>query len=102
MDSYKKIIKIKPLVIEILRVNFESRDSDNLLILSVWDRQSNLEIKDYEVFRNLLINNKISTPASIIRCRCKLQEDNDELRGLLYEERKNQEKLTRNQLKLDF
>lgn len=105
MDAIKKITKVKPVVLEILKTNFDSRDDDNILILAVWDYQSQLkkvDIKDYNVFRNMLLSNKLSTPSSIIRSRCKLQQDNEQLRGLLYEQRKVQERLMRNQLKLDF
>lgn len=102
MDAYKRIVKVKPIVLDILKDNIETRDDDNLLILAVWDRQSKTSITDYKIFKNMLVNNKLSTPSSIIRSRCKLQQDNISLRGVLYEERKNQEKLMRNQLKLDF
>jgi hypothetical protein len=102
MDPFKRIIKVKPVVLDVLNMNIESRDDDNILILAVWDAQSKTDIPDYNTFRNMLIQNKLSTPSSIIRCRCKLQQDNPELRGFLYEERKTQERLMRNQLKLDF
>lgn len=103
MNIIKRIIRVKPVVLDILKTNFEARDDDNILILAVWDSQAKKsELRDYNVFRNMLISNKLSTPSSIIRSRCKLQQDNEQLRGLLYEERKSQERLMRNQLKLDF
>ncbi len=102
MNIIKRIIRVKPVVLDILKNNFEARDDDNILILAVWDAQSKKELKDYNNFREMLISNKLSTPSSIIRSRCKLQQDNEQLRGLLYEERKSQERLMRNQLKLDF
>lgn len=105
MNVIKRITKVKPVVLEILKTNFESRDDDNILILAVWDAQcqsKKIELKDYNNFREMLLSNKLSTPSSIIRSRCKLQQDNEQLRGLLYEQRKIQERLMRNQLKLDF
>jgi len=103
-----KILKVKPIVLEILKTNLESRDDDNILILNVWEKQFKIETKkidefnNYIEFKHLLLNGRLSPPESITRSRRKLQEDNIELRGKLYDERQKQEKIIKNQLKIDF
>lgn len=102
MSVFDKIVKVKPTVLNVLVTNNEARDNDIILMLAVWQIQSNSKISDYNYFCNILLNGNLSPPSSIIRCRCKLQEDNPELRGFLYDERRKQEFLARNQLKFEF
>ncbi len=99
---FDKILKVKPIVVKVLTENAESRDDDNILILAVWSKQALMEIKEFSDLKNMLMNGKLSPPATIIRSRRKLQVNDPTLRGKLYIERKKQEELMKNQIKLNF
>ena len=68
-----------------------TRDNDHQLICMIWMKElgGKSEVKAMSAWDFLakFNNRKISNVASIIRCRCKLQEDNKDLRGKKYEER---------------
>jgi len=102
MDFIASYIKIKPTVANVLLNDFETRDDDNLLLLKIWDIQSFGKIQQYEDFKKMLLSGKLALPDSVTRCRRKLQEHNEGLRGKTYEARKSQEKLISQQTKMDF
>lgn len=99
---YEQIIRIAPLVAEILSKNLKSRDDDNILCIAVWKRQGMKEGESFKKFKYKLIIGKCSMPESISRCRRRLQQKNESLRGLLYNERHDAEKEMSNQMSFPF
>lgn len=79
--------EIKQRVRNILEINNESRDSDRLLISIIWEQDSSL-INGKYYFLEMLKNGDLTNPESIRRCRQKLQEQDENLRGLKYKTRK--------------
>ena len=102
MDFLSQYLKIKPTVANVLLNQPETRDDDLLLILKIWEIQSLGTITQYSEFKDMLLSGKLAIPATITRSRRKLQENNVQLRGKLYEKRKEQEKLMNSQIKLDL
>lgn len=102
MDFLSQYLKIKPTVSNVLLNQPETRDDDLLLILKIWEIQSLGTINKYSEFKEMLLSGKLAIPATITRSRRKLQENNVQLRGKLYEKRKEQEKLVNSQIKLDL
>lgn len=97
----KQMRKVKPLVTDVLKNNYQARDNDALLLIDVWHKQIN-KINSYSHFKALLIKGKLSVPETITRTRRALQEKHEDLRGDMYDVRKHQEKEVRNQLKFEF
>ncbi len=70
------------------------RDDDNKLSANIWHSEitklgHNAEKISGKDLLGLIANGKLTTSASILRCRRKLQELNPELRGVYYIERNN-------------
>tara|TARA_R110002020_G_scaffold374627_3_gene585906 strand:+ start:711 stop:1013 length:303 start_codon:yes stop_codon:yes gene_type:complete len=86
----REIKRIKPLVKELLKEFPLTRDNDNLLILKVWAEQDNtLRMnKSFSDFSVGMIAGKYMKFESVSRARRKVQEENPELRGKYYKERK--------------
>lgn len=101
-NIYQVIVRITPTVAHILKKNKGARDDDNLLCTLVWKIQGMKNNSQFRTFRNNLLKGRYSTPESITRCRRKLQEHNEELRGKLYASRHEMEAYMLNQLKLEF
>lgn len=99
---YEQIIKIAPLVANILKKNLESRDDDNILYIAVWKYQGMKEGDSIRKFKYRLIMGKYASPESIGRARRRLQEKNESLQGKLYKERHNAEKEMTNQMSFEF
>ncbi len=99
---FDKVLKVKPIVVKVLQESEDSRDDDNVLILSVWSKQADVEIKQFSDLKKMLLSGRLSPPATIIRSRRKLQVNDPSLRGKLYEERKKEELWMKNQIKMDF
>ncbi len=99
---FDKVLKVKPVVVNVLKENEESRDDDNVLILAVWSNQADTEIQKFSDLKTMLLSGRLSPPATIIRSRRKLQVNDPSLRGKMYEERKKQEEWMKNQIKIDF
>ena len=102
MDFITNVIKTMPLVASVLKTDFKSRDDDNVLLLAIWDSQTNGELKSYEDFKHLLLNGDLSIPSTIVRVRRKLQSKYPELRGEKYYERQKMDREIRNQIKMNF
>lgn len=103
MDNFiEQIIKVKPIVVDVLKNNEEARDYDNIMLFAVWDKQYTKEINNYSELKRLVLDGILSTPETIRRTRAKLQEIHPELRGKLYAKRKKQGLLVKNQMKLIF
>jgi len=99
---YEQILKIRPLVAEILKKDVEARDDDNVLLVRVWQRLGIKDNTSFKKFKFNLIMGKLSLPESVMRSRRALQEKYPSLRGELYEPRKKAEKAMNKQMKLDF
>jgi hypothetical protein len=79
--------EVKQRVRNILEVNKDSRDCDRLLISIIWSEDS-FNIEDKKDFLDMLINGELTSPETIRRCRQRLQEENETLRGYKYKLRK--------------
>jgi hypothetical protein len=96
----KKILNLQDKV-EILLTKFPSlRDCDKLLVSKMWDielRKLNLNPKTTptEIFFSLYQKGSLSNAELIGRARRKLQEENEELRGVTWYERHKEAELTR-------
>jgi len=101
-DFIEKILKIMPTVAQVIKKDLEARDDDNILIVRVWEKQGAKGDYSFDKIKEMLYLGKLATPESITRSRRKLQEKNVELRGKLYKERHEIEKLMRNQIKMNF
>ena len=77
---------IKEKVIFLLVKYPSLRDSDTRLIATFWHNELNEKSKDINGFDLLqkIAKGELSKSESIRRVRCKLQEENPELRGKLY------------------
>lgn len=81
-SQYKRIIKIKDIVKQILIEEPRTRDDDRLLILKVWKAQnSNIMNMSFVNFGSLFLQKKFSDTESIRRSRQKIQEDHPHLKG---------------------
>ena len=86
----KEIKRIKPLVEKLLQEFPLTRDNDNLLLLKVWAEQDNT-LRMNKLFSDFsvgMIAGKYMKFESISRARRKVQEENPELRGRYYKDRK--------------
>ena len=101
-DFIDKLITVKSTVAGILTKDLLSRDDDNILILAVWRKQAGRKVFFYSSIQKMLIKGKLSTPETITRSRRLLQQHHIDLRGIMYESRRIQEDLMRNQMKLDL
>lgn len=84
-----EIKKIKVVVRKVLENVVECRDNDELLILKVWAIQ-NPELRknmSFNSFAEGFLSGYYSHAGGIIRCRAKLQEENENLRGNNYKKR---------------
>ena len=84
----KKIINLSDQVIKLLKKKSHLRDNDRRLTCNIWWKSvSNPEILMFEDFINLYIKGDIPESDSITRCRRKVQEEIEELRGEAWERR---------------
>jgi len=88
-------------IAEILLENSASRDSDVLLLLSVWERQGVSKRSRYSAIKNKVLAGLIANPESVFRIRRLLQERNKDFRGEKYEERRKLD-FDPNQLTIKF
>ena len=78
----KKIINLSDQVIKLLKKKSHLRDSDRRLTCNIWWKSvSNPELLMFEDFIKLYLEGKIPESDSITRCRRKVQEEAEELRG---------------------
>lgn len=94
-DSIK--LKVKDLLIK----HPHLRDSDNRLISSIWYNESENNLNDitaYQFLQNFCAG-YYSSPESIRRIRQKIQEQEIELRGKSYKERKEKSLTIKKQIK---
>jgi hypothetical protein len=86
----KEIKRMKPLVTRLLEEFPEARDNDNLLLLKVWAEQDDTlrKGKTFYQFATGMLTGKYMKFESVSRARRKVQEENPELRGKYYLDRK--------------
>ena len=78
----KKIIRSVDRVTGLLTAKADLRDNDRRLTCNIWWKSvSNPELLMFEDFINLYIKGKIPESDSITRCRRKIQQENEDLRG---------------------
>jgi len=97
----QRIKNIKPLVKSILENYPATRDDDNKLFLKVWAFQNpKLRDKDFYFidFAMDLMKDKYANSESVRRSRQKLQEENEELRGIRYKSRSKAQVEVRNNI----
>ena len=85
--------EVKQRVKSILEVNKEARDCDRLLISIIWSQDvyemyNDVTIINAQDFLFLLEDGELTSPETIRRCRQRLQEENETLRGYKYKLRK--------------
>ena len=96
-------IKMQDKVKEILIRMSHCRDSDVYLIYEIWKQELakyNYDINNMKLVPvlKLWFNKEISHPSAIMRARRKVQEEHEETRGKVYEERHKQQKQVREDL----
>lgn len=88
-----KIKTSKAIITDLLTKHPHLRDSDNQLIATIWKHELIKSNKvDYEsctadTFLKMYANKTLMSAESIRRCRCKIQEESEHLRGEQYEAR---------------
>jgi len=85
-----KIKKIQPAIHHMLSAYPETRDSDELLMIKIWEKEStyfNTIFQTSDQFATALIQGKHSNPETIRRSRQKIQQKNPKLRGKAYAKR---------------
>ena len=86
-------MKAKTTIVKLLTQDVRLRDSDNKLIARYWLNEmkekgfNTNKISAYEMLC-LFAESKLTSPETIRRYRCKLQEENKNLRGKKYQKRK--------------
>ena len=90
----RKITKLVDRVKGLLTAKSDLRDNDRRLTCNIWWKSvSNPELLMFEDFIRLYIEGKIPESDSITRCRRKVQEEIEELRGENWEKRHRLENL---------
>ena len=90
----RKIINLLDQVTTLLTKKSHLRDSDRRLICNIWWKAApHPELLMFEDFIKLYIDGKIPESDSITRCRRKVQEEIEELRGENWEKRHKLEEL---------
>jgi len=84
--------EVKQRVRNILEINKDARDCDKLLISIIWENDikimyNDIKIINAEDFLFLLKDGYLTNSETIRRCRQRLQEENESLRGLKYNKR---------------
>ena len=96
----KKIINLSDQVIKLLKKKSHLRDNDRRLICNIWWKSvSNPELLMFEDFINLYISGDIPESDSITRCRRKVQEEVEELRGKSWDLRHGLENAIKSEIK---
>ena len=91
------------IVTDVLKTNPKARDDDHILAGAIWIRElggSDIarEMGLWE-FMRMFMTHDVSNFESIIRCRRKIQELNEDLRGAKYEFRHNRQGEVKEQIK---
>jgi len=86
MKQLQRMANVKPSVKNLLTKYSSLRDSDRLLVAELW-KQELKALKTNDLLM-MLKAGKLTSYDSITRVRRKVQEENKNLRGKLYKERK--------------
>jgi hypothetical protein len=86
MKQLQRMVNVKPSVKNLLAKFSSLRDSDRLLVAELW-KQELKALKTNDLLM-MLKAGKLTSYDSITRVRRKVQEENKNLRGKLYKERK--------------
>ena len=94
------IKKVEDIVIDVLTKEPKARDNDEILCVCVWFKQVGHKIQYMSLrdFFHKMAKGKYYKAESIMRCRRKLQELREDLRGLKYEKRRKNTKKVMNEL----
>ena len=96
----KKIINLADKITKLLTVRPHLRDNDRRLTCNIWwDSVPNPKLLTFEDFTTLYVKGKIPESDSITRCRRKVQEEVEELRGEVWERRHALEEVVREEIK---
>ena len=96
----RKIINLLDQVTTLLTKKSHLRDSDRRLICNIWWKAApHPELLMFEDFIKLYIDGKIPESDSITRCRRKVQEEKEELRGKSWDRRHGLEKIIQEEIK---
>jgi hypothetical protein len=96
----RKITKLTDRVVRLLTVKPALRDNDRRLICNIWWKSiSNPELLMFEDFINLYLKGDIPESDSITRCRRKVQEEKEELRGNSWDLRHGLEDEIKNEIR---
>ena len=91
-----KIKNVKKKVSEVLREHPHTRDSDMALLAIIWNEQLGGKDKTENMtafeLLCLLSRKELSNPVSLWRCRQKIQEENEDLRGEKWKARQEHSK----------
>ena len=84
------IKKVEDIVTSVLRDEVRSRDNDEILCVCVWYNQigHQLDSLSAKEFLRKMASGDLYKAESIMRCRRKLQELHEDLRGSKYEKRR--------------
>ena len=98
-----KIKNVKKKVTKVLQKHPQSRDNDMSLIAIVWNEQlGGRDVTDtmtaFELLC-LLSRKEISNPVSLWRCRQKVQEENESLRGEKWKARQEHSKNVKEEIR---
>ena len=96
----KKIASLTDRVVRLLTIKSDLRDNDRRLTCNIWWKSvSNPELLMFEDFIALYIKGKVPESDSITRCRRKVQEENQELRGKSWDLRHGLEDAVKEELR---
>ena len=96
----KKITRLVDRVTRLLRDKSTLRDNDRRLTCNIWWKSvPNPKLLMFEDFITLYIKGKVPESDSITRCRRKVQEENEELRGESWDLRHGLEDAVKEEIK---
>ena len=96
----KKITKLVDQVTRLLTIKSDLRDNDRRLTSNIWWKSvSNPELLMFEDFIRLYIKGDIPESDSITRCRRKVQEENEQLRGESWDLRHGLEDIVKDEIR---
>ena len=96
----KKIANLVDRVTRLLTVKSDLRDNDRRLTCNIWWKSvSNPELLTFKDFIVLYIKGKVPESDSITRCRRKVQEENEELRGKTWDLRHGLEDIIKEEIR---
>lgn len=100
MNTKIKIKQVKDVVKTTLQTHPETKDSDLRLLKRIWWKEfQDNGCSSFIQFLSMLEEGKFTHPASVIRCRRKLQQHEPELRGTNQKEKNEVQEIVKTDLK---